>query len=147
MKIGNAFPENLEQAASLLSAAELPPLPAGLPLRNVLVCLESDQVIGVVALEVLGLRGLVRSLAVDPSHAGQGIGRSLLESLVARAHELSLRDLYLLTEGSQEFLEEFGFVTVRRESVPLAVRSARQFREQCPETATVMHLPLATRRL
>jgi amino-acid N-acetyltransferase len=145
MEIRRALPGNLEQTASLLRAAELPPIPGGFPLHNVLVCLQSDSVIGVVALEVCGLRGLVRSLAVDPSHSGQGVGTSLLDSLMARAHELSLRELYLLTENSQEFFASSGFVPVSRESVPQAIRSTREYREQCPETATVMRLELATR--
>lgn len=147
MEIRRAVPGNLEQAASLLRAAELPPIPDPFLLQNLLVCLESDRVIGVVALEVVGLRGLVRSLAVDPSHSRRGVGTSLLDSLMARAHELSLRELYLLTETSQEFFAGYGFVPVSRESVPQAIRSTRQYREQCPETATVMRLPLATRCL
>jgi amino-acid N-acetyltransferase len=147
MEIRRAVPSNLEQTASLLQAAGLPPIPHGFLLQNVLVCLQSDRVIGVVALEVRGLRGLVRSLAVDPSHSRQGVGTSLLESLMARAHELSLRELYLLTEDSQEFFAKRGFVPVSRESVPQAIRSTREYREQCPETATVMRLPLATRAM
>jgi amino-acid N-acetyltransferase len=147
MEIRRAVPDNLEQTASLLQAAGLPPIPDGFLLQNVLVCLESNQVIGVVALEVRGLRGLVRSLAVDSSHPRQGVGTSLLESLMARAHELSLRELYLLTEDSQEFFAKSGFVPVSRESVPQAIRSTREYREQCPETATVMRLQLATRAM
>ena len=147
MEIRRAIPNNLEEVASILRAVELPPLPAQFPLRNLLVCLQSGRVIGVVALEVLGLRGLVRSLAVDPSHSGRGVGTSLLDSLMARAHELSLRELYLLTETSEKFLEQSEFVPVSRESVPQEICSTREYREQCSETATVMHLPLATRAM
>ena len=145
MEIRRAVPGNLEQTASLLRAAELPPILDGFPLPNVLVCLQTGSVIGVVALEVRGLRGLVRSLAVDPSHSRQGVGTSLLDSLMARAHELSLRELYLLTENSKEFFARSGFAPVSRESVPQAIRSTREYREQCPETTTVMRLDLATR--
>lgn len=98
-------------------------------------------------MEVRGLRGLVRSVAVEPGHSRQGVGTSLLQSLLARAQELSLRDLYLLTQGAEEFFGNAGFVAVPRDSVPADMRSTREYSEQCPESATVMRLRLTTRHV
>ena len=147
MDIRRATSDDLGQIASLLDAAGLPPLPSNLPLANVLVALGGASVIGVIALEVRGLRGLLRSVAVEPGHSRQGVGTSLFQSLLARAQELSLRELYLLTENAEEFFSKAGFVAVPRDSVPAEISSSREFREQCPESATVMRLRLITRHV
>jgi amino-acid N-acetyltransferase len=147
MEIRRATSDDLEQIAPLLDAAGLPPLPGNLPLANVLVALQDAAVIGVIALEVRGLRGLLRSVAVDFGHLRQGIGTSLLQSLLARAQELSLRELYLLTEDAGGFFDKAGFSAVPRDTVPAEIRSTSEYREQCPESATVMRLRLITRHV
>ena len=147
MDIRRATSDDLGQIASLLDAAELPPLPGNLPLANVLVALRGAAVIGVIALEVRGLRGLVRTVAVEPGHSRQGVGASLLQSLLARSLELSLRELYLLTERAEGFFGSAGFVAVPRDAVPAEIRSTRDYREECPDSATVMRLRLATRHV
>jgi len=147
MDIRRATSDDLGQITTLLDAAGLPPLPGNLPLANVLVALQSTTVIGVIALEVKGLRGLVRSVAVEPGHSRQGVGTSLLRSLLARAQELSLRELYLLTEGAEKFFGHAGFVAVPRDSVPAEICSTREYREQCRESATAMRLRLVTRHV
>lgn len=147
MDIRRATSDDLGQITTLLDATGLPPLPANLPLANVLVALRTNTVIGVIALEVKGLRGLVRSVAVEAGHSREGVGTSLLQSLLARAQELSLRELYLLTESAEEFFGNAGFVAVPRDVVPAEIRSTREFREQCAESATVMRLRLVTRHV
>ncbi len=135
----------LPQVDALLEAAGLPPVPSWLPLANLLVGHDGGEVVGAIGLEVCALHGLVRSLVVAPSHARGGLGSSLLEGLVARAHELSLRDLYLLTEDADGFFAKLGFEAVERAEVPSGIRSTREFREQCSESARVMRRPLASR--
>jgi amino-acid N-acetyltransferase len=147
MDIRRSTSDDLEQIAPLLDAAGLPPLPGNLPLANVLVALQDAAVIGVIALEVRGLRGLLRSVAVDSGHLRRGVGTSLLQSLLARAQELSLRELYLLTEDAEGFFEKAGFVAVPRDTVPAEICSTSEYREQCPESATVMRLRLVTRHV
>jgi len=143
MNIARAIAEDLSRVSSVLNAAGLPPLGSDLPLANILVALEDSAVVGVVALEVRGLVGLVRSAAVGPKH--QGVGHSLLRSLLARALELSLRELYLLTEDAEGFFAKAGFSSIPRDAVPPEIRSTREFRERCSDTVTVMRLQLATR--
>jgi N-acetylglutamate synthase-like GNAT family acetyltransferase len=147
MDIRRLTPDGLRQVAALIDAAGLPALPQGLPLSNVLVALGDGAVIGVVAMEVVGLRGLVRSVVVEPENTGRGVGSSLLRSLVARAQELSLRELYLITEDAQEFFSKAGFEAVPRDDVPGEIRSTLEHREQCPEDATVMRLRLIARHV
>ena len=143
MKIRRATAEDVNRATSILDAADLPPLGSDLPLANILVALEDSAVVGVIALEVQGLVGLVRSAAVAPDHLG--VGSSLLQSLLARAHELSLRNLYLLTDDAAGVFAKAGFSSIPRDAVPPEIRSTRGFRERCSDTATLMRLQLATR--
>ncbi len=143
MNIRRATAEDLNRATSVLNAAGLPPLGSDLPLANILVALEDSAVVGVIALEVRGLVGLVRSAAVAPNHPG--VGRSLLQSLLTRALELSLRELYLLTEDAEGFFAKAGFSSIPRDALPPAIRSTREFRERGSEPATVMRLQLASR--
>ncbi len=143
MNIRRATAEDLNRATSVLDAAGLPPLGSDLPLANILVALEDSAVVGVIALEVRGLVGLVRSAAVAPNH--QSVGSWLLQSLLARAHELSLRELFLLTEDAEGFFAKAGFSSIPRDAVPPKICSTQEFRERYSDTATVMRLQLATR--
>lgn len=147
VQIRRANREDLAPINALLQGAGLPSLPSGLSLKNILVATEDGGLLGAVALEVHGLLGLVRSTVVAPDHARHGVGTSLIQALVARAHELSLRDLYLLTVDTVPFFERAGFESVSRDRVPAGIRSTKLYREHCPESAAVMRLPLATRRL
>jgi amino-acid N-acetyltransferase len=147
MEIRRATPEDLDRTNLLLGEASLPPLPRYFPLSDVLVAMEGSAVVGVIALEVLGLLGLVRCAAVAPGHARQAVGSSLLQALVCRASELSLRELFTLTGDDEGFFANAGFSSIPRASVPSEIRSTTQFREQCPDTASVMRFQLATRNV
>lgn len=145
MDIRRATPGDLEDAASLLRTAGLPPIPDEVPLANILLALDGARIVGVIAVQVVARRGLARSAAVESAYQRQGVGASLLRSLIARAHELGLRDLYLLTEDAEGFFAGLGFAAVARDAVPEEIQATHEYREQCPETATVMRLALATR--
>lgn len=145
MDIRRATLQDLDAVAVLLDDAQLPPLPSRLPRSNVLVAFDGSDVRGAIALEVVRRLGLVRSAVVEPSERDTGTGSSLLRSLIARAHELGLQSLYLLTEDAADFFAQTGFAEVDRTRVPREIRMTQAFREECPDTATVMCLELATR--
>lgn len=58
----------------------------------------------------------VRTLAVDESRAGQGIGRQLLEALLDTARELGVRRVFVLT-FEVEFFRRHGFVAIEEAPV------------------------------
>ena len=145
MDIRRATGQDLVRVAVLLEERGLPALPSSVPLSNTFVALDGGQVVGVVALEVMARVGLLRSTVVAQSHQGQGVGASLVRSLIARAHELGLREIYLLTEDAPDFFRALDFETVDRADVPREIRSTREYREQCPESADVLRLSLMTR--
>jgi len=59
----------------------------------------------------------VRTLAVAPPYLGQGIGRQLLEALVARARALELARVFCLT-FEVEFFRSHGFAELPGPGVP-----------------------------
>jgi amino-acid N-acetyltransferase len=145
--IHRASAEDRPAIAKLLESEGAPPLPGPLPLSNVLVAATDGEPVGVIALEVLGRRGLVLAAAVAESHRGTGVGESLLHSIVSRAHELGLKDLYLLTDRPDSFFSKLGFRVVAEDAVPDDLRRSREFRERRSrsEGTVAMRLPLATR--
>ncbi len=133
------------EVGALLEASDLPPLPTGISLSSVLLGLEKDSVMGVVALEVVARRGLTMWVAVAGEHQGRGLGKTLLHSLIARAHELSLREVYIVTKTASKFFAQLGFSPVSRAAVPSEIRSLRAYPDHCAESAEVMRLELETR--
>ncbi|MDT4930777.1 MAG: amino-acid N-acetyltransferase [Pseudonocardiales bacterium] len=70
------------------------------------------QVVGCGALHVLWADiGEVRTLAVHPQHAERGIGRQVLDGLIATARELGLSRLFALTFHTG-FFRRAGFVPI-----------------------------------
>ena len=69
-------------------------------------------VVGCGALHVLWADlGEVRTLAVHPDHANEGIGRQLLDAIIATARELGLSRLFALTFQTG-FFSRAGFVEI-----------------------------------
>lgn len=84
---------------------------------------EDGQVIGCCALGVLWENlAEIKSLAVDESQFGKGIGRELVNGCLEKARKLGLRKVFTLTL-EPIFFEKLGFVRVRRDALPMKVWS------------------------
>ena len=101
-------------------------------------CGDSARPSGAIGLEAHDGHGLLRSLVVAPDLRGGGCGKALVAGIEARARELGLADLYLLTETAQPFFAALGYEVVERGSVPEPIRATREFSSLCPDSATVM---------
>jgi amino-acid N-acetyltransferase len=112
-------------------------------LRDVAVAEKDGKIVGCVALTVIWADlSEIRSLAVDSSHIGQGIGKRLVLWTIEEARRLQIRRLMALTY-EQAFLEKLGFAAVPKETLPLkvwtdCVRCPK--RDGCDEIAVVMTL-------
>lgn len=108
--------------------------------RNFVVEEQRGAVIGVCALDVVWSDlGEVRSLAVDASCQGQGIGRRLVEAVIDQARHLQVQRVFALTY-EQAFFEKLGFHAVDKSALPLKVWSECircPKREGCDEIAMV----------
>lgn len=101
--------------------------------------------VGVGGVERHGHDGLLRSVVVEPSARGDGVGTALCAALEAEARAAGIEALYLLTTTAAGFFDRQGYREVDRAEAPAAVRATAQFAELCPASATCMHKSLARR--
>lgn len=89
--------------------------------RSFFVAKKGGQIVGCCALQVYSKRMCeVRSLAVHPKHRGNGIGKRLIESCVARARDLKIAEICTVT-GSKALFEASGFNTFQGEKFAMLI--------------------------
>ncbi|MGN6367605.1 MAG: N-acetyltransferase [Phycisphaerae bacterium] len=115
--------------------------------RDFFVAEEEGKIVGICALEIVWADlAEVRSLAVDPSQQGKGIGKMLVNAVVEEARRLEIHRVFSLTY-EQGFFEKLGFGVVDKSALPLKVWSVCikcPKRDGCDEIAmvrTVMEKP------
>lgn len=97
-----------------------------------------DTLVGAVGLEAFGATGLLRSLVVDDSRRGTGLGRALVARIEESAASRGITQLVLLTETAREFFLRLGFADMPREAAPEGVRGSAEFKALCPQSAHCM---------
>ncbi|MFZ5503505.1 MAG: arsenic resistance N-acetyltransferase ArsN2 [Pseudomonadota bacterium] len=104
---------------------------------------DGGHLLGVVGVEVYGSVGLLRSLAVEPSHRKSGLGFSLVSNAETWAAEQGVEILYLLTTTAAQFFARRGYEAVPRSEAPAAIAATAQFSDLCPASSTFMRKVLA----
>lgn len=99
---------------------------------------EQAKLVACAALERYGRSGLLRSVAVAPARRGEHIVADLISLLIDQAYHDGLRDITLLTTTAAGYFSRYGFHAIPRDDAPAAIRASVEFREACPDTATVM---------
>lgn len=143
LTIREATGANLELARSWL-------LDAGLPLADLtvehmpafLLATDAAGAVGMVGLERHGKYGLLRSLVVDSSHRGAGVGRQLVTALELRAAAAGISELWLLTIDADAFFARLGYAVADRAAAPQAIRETAEFSNLCPDDAVLMRKEL-----
>jgi amino-acid N-acetyltransferase len=104
---------------------------------------DDGRILGVCALEIVWADlAEIRSLAVEPSAQGQGLGRALVNATVDEAQRLKINRVFALTY-EQRFFEKLGFAVVDKSALPLKVWSVCikcPKRDGCDEIAMVRTL-------
>ncbi len=131
MLIRKRLNTDIPQVIAMLETAALPP--EGLQLTDGWVCEDEGRILGHVAAEMTAEAAVLRSLVVDPSAQGQGLGLKLmLEAERAMGH----RVLVLRTDTVGPWMQRHGYVRVSLDQVPASVRATTQFEgtlcSQCP---------------
>jgi len=87
-------------------------------LRDLFVSEDGGSLLGCCALHV-SWQDLaeLKSLAVDESHKGKGIGRALIEAVLKEAKELKINKVFVLTYVPELF-KKYGFKEISREELP-----------------------------
>jgi amino-acid N-acetyltransferase len=96
------------------------------------------RVVACAAIEIYCDGALLRSVAVDATSRGAGIGRHVVDAALDLARERGITAVYLLTTTAEAFFPRFGFRRIERADVPAGVRTSLEFTSACPTTATVM---------
>ena len=141
-KFEQATPAVWPQIVALLNSVELPLDGLLEHLETTLVVRIDNVIVGCAALELYGDFALLRSVAVDRSHQGQGLGHDLTMAILDLARRLGIRSVFLLTETAGEFFPRFGFKPASRLDVPEVVQQSVEFTSACPVNALVMALSL-----
>jgi amino-acid N-acetyltransferase len=140
--IAHASAADLTPILALLARTDLPPDGLRDHLATTLVARSGQAIVGCAALELYGAAALLRSVAVEPSHQGQGLGQQLTRAALDLARQHGVHEVYLLTTTAGAFFPRFGFEPVARTDVPAAVQQSVEFTSACPVSALVMRLRL-----
>lgn len=123
----------------LLKGAKLPTedlTPA--MLADFLLAFQGNKLVGAAGLERHAKDGLLRSVAVEKSLRGTGLGRRLVTSMEDRAMGRGLRQLFLLTTNMEDFFRALGYIPLGRDAAPPGIRNSRQFSDLCPSSSVFM---------
>lgn len=136
--IASALPSDAPAIRRLLEQNGLPLEGWSDHLHTTLVIRRGDEVVACAALEVYADGALLRSVAVDASARGQGLGQRITLAALDMADTRQAAAVYLLTTTAEHFFLRFGFVVLARDEVPTSVRGSVEFTSACPASAIVM---------
>jgi amino-acid N-acetyltransferase len=123
---------------SLLKNADLPYEDIDLARHEFIVATYGAKIVGAVGLEPYGECGLLRSLAVEDSYRGRGMGKALVSEMIRYSKNGNVKHLYLLTLTADRFFEKEGFERISRESMPAAIKNTTEFTSICPVSSVCM---------
>ncbi|HEV7765758.1 MAG TPA: arsenic resistance N-acetyltransferase ArsN2 [Thermoanaerobaculia bacterium] len=138
----SAVDGDLTDIERLLVESSLPLIGVAESLGTFIVAESNGQLVGVVGLEICCEYALLRSTAVASEWRDRGLGRRLVERIIAEAEVRGIRALYLLTTTAERYFPSFGFANTTRDVVPAPVQQTAEFQSACPASATVMCLEL-----
>jgi len=111
-------------------------------LATALVARKGQTIVGSAALELYGPAALLRSVAVERTLQGQGLGHRLVQAALAQARKYGVSHVYLLTQTAGKFFTRFGFRPIARSEVAPAVQGSVEFTSACPASAQAMVIEL-----
>lgn len=87
-------------------------------IRSYTLAVDGDKIIGYSALHIHAPNlAEVRSLVVDSSYRGKGVGGGLVKALLNEARELEILQVFTLTYRG-EFFKNLGFSEIPKEKLP-----------------------------
>ena len=124
---------------------------AGLPVadltkdhfKNFFVASTTSGIAGLIGLESFGETGLLRSLVVDKSCRGFGLGHSLVGELERIATDRGIAEIWLLTIDADQFFTQLGYSVSDRAFVPEAIAKTPELASLGPTDAVLMKKSIA----
>lgn len=134
-----ATQDDLPEIVSLLASCGLPTQDsASLRLDDFITAKNDAGLAGVVGLERQGEDALLRSLAVQSTCSGSGIGAKLVQAIEHHAKKTGVSHLYLLTISASRFFARIGYQEIARSSAPASIQATVQFMSLCSSQAVCM---------
>lgn len=130
--------DNLGELRDALTASGLPVADLAEPGRTFFRFDDDAGLVGYAGVEGQGADRLLRSLLVATDRRGGGLGRAMLAVLEARARELGVARLHLLTNTAAPFFAANGYAAVDRARAPAPIAASREFATLCPATAAYL---------
>jgi amino-acid N-acetyltransferase len=141
--IRTAMPADFDASRSLLVASGLPVADLTVEhLGGFILAEYAAKIVGLVGLERFGAIGLLRSLVVDSSCRGSGLGHALVDALELQARKQQIAELWLLTIDADRFFASLGYVTCDRQIAPEHIANTPEFAGLCPSDAVLMRKQL-----
>ena len=137
-----ARPSDLPQVLAMLGQAKLPAAGVAQELSHFFVADNGGTLVGAAGLELYEASARLRSVVVEDSWRGTGVGRSLIDRALDEARRQGVDDVFLLTTTAEHYFPRFGFTCVSRDSVTEDVKASVEFQGACPSSAVVMRKTL-----
>ena len=143
LELRSAREADLAEVLTLLGRAHLPAAGVAEAFSYFVVAEHESKLVGAAGLEIYGASALLRSVVVEDSWRGTGVGRRLIDRALAEAKRRGIDDVFLLTNTAEHYFPRFGFACVSRDSVSEEVRASIEFQGACPSSAVVMRKSLS----
>jgi amino-acid N-acetyltransferase len=143
MVIQAAEASDLPAVRRLLETQHLPLDGVDEHVSTMVVAKKGSEVVGAAAVELYADGALLRSVVVDPTARGQGLGHRLSDAALSIAKERGTRTAFLLTTTAEQFFPKLGFEQIVRDDVPASVQASIEFQSACPASAVVMRKRLS----
>ena len=138
MVIQAAEERDLPAVRRLLEIQHLPLDGIDEHVSTMVIAKKGSEVVGAAAVELYADGALLRSVVVDPSVQGQGLGHRLSEAALGIAKDRGTHHAFLLTTTAEKFFPKLGFEPIVRDDVPASVQASIEFQSACPASAVVM---------
>jgi amino-acid N-acetyltransferase len=142
MVIHAAQHTDLPAVRRLLEAQHLPVDGLDEHVSTMVVAKMGSDVVGAAAVELYADGALLRSVVVDPSVQGQGLGHRLSDAALDIARARGTQTAFLLTTTAAKFFPKLGFEPIARDDVPVSVKTSVEFTSACPASALAMRKSL-----
>lgn len=130
--------DGMDDLAVTLREADLPHEDLAGTSKRFFCASVAGDIVGYVGLEITGADALLRSAVIFIRARRKGLGRAMIERLLALAGEYGIERVWLLTTSAPGFFARLGFDDVARTTVPAAIAASEEFTRLCPDTAVCM---------
>ena len=140
LSIRPAGPADVAAIEALLTSFDLPTAGVSEQINGFVVAEDGDAIVASAGLEVYGTAALLRSVAVHPDHQRRGLAATLVRTLLTRARDTGVEQVFLLTLTAATYFRRLGFEDIPDTAIDTAVRASKEFTDCCCADAQAMRL-------